>query len=187
MSGPPPDYIDVAERIRTFSEKHPDGCLRPADPGEPYRIETVAGATFIVVVAAAHRTPDDPTPGIGMAWEPFPGPTNFTRDSELQNAETSAWGRAIVAVLAADTKRGVASANEVRNRPKPSLTDRVAAVLTRHDIPPAALTAYLGAEHGVERFAELSGSAQDAVVEGLEKGILVDRLRELVPAEAGGS
>ncbi|SDT83845.1 hypothetical protein [Gordonia westfalica] len=34
----------------------------------------------------------------------------------MQNAETAAWGRAIVAALAADTKKGVASSEEVRNR-----------------------------------------------------------------------
>jgi hypothetical protein len=32
------------------------------------------------------------------------------------NAETSAWGRAIIAVLAADAKKGIASQQEVRNR-----------------------------------------------------------------------
>jgi hypothetical protein len=36
------------------------------------------------------------------------------------NAETSAWGRAIIAVGASDAKR-VASANEVRNRQTPDL------------------------------------------------------------------
>jgi len=51
-----------------------------------------------------------------LASEPVPGKTNFTRDSELMNAETSAWGRALIAVGAADAKRGIASANEVRNR-----------------------------------------------------------------------
>ena len=112
----PADYIDVSARIVEFREKYPDGCLRPADPAVPYRIEDVNGKLFLSVVAAAYRTPDDPTPGIGMAWEPLPGPTNFTRDSELQNAETSAWGRALIAVGAADARRGVASANEVNNR-----------------------------------------------------------------------
>jgi hypothetical protein len=53
---------------------------------------------------------------VGLAWEPVPGKTSYTRDSELQNAETSAWGRAIVAVLAADTKKGIASAEEVQSR-----------------------------------------------------------------------
>jgi hypothetical protein len=54
--------------------------------------------------------------GRGSGWRTRSGRTNFTRGSELQNAETSAWGRAIVAALAADTRQGVASADEVRNR-----------------------------------------------------------------------
>lgn len=118
----PEGYIDVATRIQEFREQYPEGCLRPAVLDRPYTIQEVGDKTFIVVVAAAYRNPDDPTPGIGMAWEPFPGPTNFTRDSELQNAETSAWGRAIVAVGAADAKK-VASANEVANRAAPVEVD----------------------------------------------------------------
>lgn len=110
------DYVDVPARIAEFRTKHPQGCLQPADPTQPYRVERIGEKTYIVVVAAAYRTPDDPRPGIGMAYEQFPGRTPYTRDSELQNAETSAWGRAIVAALAADTKRSVASHEEVRNR-----------------------------------------------------------------------
>src|SRR5690606_9763894 len=92
------------------------GSLQPVDPAQPYRVERIGDDTYIVVVAAAYRTPDDKRPGIGMAYEPYPGRTPYTRGSELQNAETSAWGRAIVAALAADTRRGIASAEEVRNR-----------------------------------------------------------------------
>lgn len=114
-----PDYVDVADRLRELRAKHPDGCVRPANPDKPFEIVEVAGKTFVVVVAACYRDAKDRLPGIGMAWEPFPGPTNFTRDSELQNAETSAWGRAIVATLVADTKR-IASANEVANRQAPA-------------------------------------------------------------------
>lgn len=110
------DYIDVAERIVEARAQYPDGRLRPADPSKPYTIENIDGQTYIVVVAAFYRNADDQLPGIGMAYEVFPGKSNFTRGSELQNAETSAWGRAMVAALVADTKRGVASANEVRNR-----------------------------------------------------------------------
>lgn len=115
MSNFAPDYVDVADRIRAFREKHPEGSFQPADKAVPYRIETIGSQTYIVYTAAAYRSPDDPTPGIGSAWEPVPGQTNFTKNSELQNAETSAWGRAIVAALAADAKK-VASADEVRNR-----------------------------------------------------------------------
>lgn len=116
MSPIPDDYVPVNERIAEFRAKHPEGSLQPADLANPYRVEIVGDKAFIVFVAAAYRTPDDQRPGIGTAWEPFPGPTNFTRNSELQNAETSAWGRAIVACLAADTKRGIATAEDVRNR-----------------------------------------------------------------------
>lgn len=110
-----PLYKQVPERIADFRAKHPDGCLRPVDPARPYWIETIDGQTFLVYAAAAYRSPNDPLPGIGMAWEPFPGRTPYTKLSELQNAETSAWGRAIVAVLASESK-AVASAEDVRNR-----------------------------------------------------------------------
>jgi hypothetical protein len=109
------NYVDVAERIRTFRDRHPDGSLQPANIDRPYTIETIDGRTFIVYVACAYRSPDDTRPGIGCAWEPFPGLSPFVKNSELQNAETSAWGRAIVACLAADTQK-IASANDVRNR-----------------------------------------------------------------------
>lgn len=112
----PPDYVSVADRIVEFRKKHPNGCLRPADPAKPYEVVTIGETTWIVVVAAAYRTPDDPCPGVGMAWEQFPGATNFTRTSELQNAETSAWGRAIIAVGASDAKRGIATREEVEHR-----------------------------------------------------------------------
>lgn len=113
------DYVDVAERLRELRDKHPDASVQPMDPARPYWFEQVdAGngpTTYLVYAAAVYRNPNDARPGIGMAWEPVPGRTSFTRGSELQNAETSAWGRAIVAALAADTKRGVASAQEVRS------------------------------------------------------------------------
>ncbi len=119
------DYVDVAQRIADFREQYPEGFLRPLDPAEPYRIVQVQGwdkdgsvaqQTFIVVVAAAWKHPLDELPGVGMAWEVFPGRTPYTRGSELMNAETSAWGRAIIAALASDSKRGVSSREEVRNR-----------------------------------------------------------------------
>ena len=109
------NYVDVAERIRQFRKAFPTGCLRPANPDEPFKLMTIGDREFIVYVAAAYRTPDDPMPAIAVAAEPSVGKTSFTRDSELMNAETSAWGRAIVAALAADTQK-IASLDEVRNR-----------------------------------------------------------------------
>lgn len=118
------EYMTVAERIAEFRAKYPDGCLQcewdmllvptpvKADDGTWQTLER----PFIVAKAFAYRTPDDVRPGIGHAQEPIPGKSPYTKDSELMNAETSAWGRAIVAVLAADTKKGVASRDEVASR-----------------------------------------------------------------------
>jgi hypothetical protein len=108
----PLDYIDVASRIVEFREKYPNGALVQHD----LQFLDFAGKSWVVYTAAAYRSPDDKLPGIGTAWEPVPGPTQFTRDSEVQNAETAAWGRAMVAALAVDTRKGVASQEEVRNR-----------------------------------------------------------------------
>lgn len=110
------NYVDVATRIVKFRERYPDGSLQPINPAKPIEIVTVGDKTFLQYVAAAYRTPQDERPGIGVAWEPFPGTTAYTRDSEAMVCETSAWGRAIVAALAADTRKGIASAEEVRNR-----------------------------------------------------------------------
>ncbi len=109
------DYVDVAERIRTFRELYPEGSLQPYNPARPFEIVEIGGQTFVTYTAVAYRRPDDELPGIAIAWEPFPGKTPYTRDSELQNAETAAWGRAIVAALAADTKK-IATVDEVRAR-----------------------------------------------------------------------
>lgn len=89
---------------------------------------------FVVYTAAAYRHPDDPCPGIGVAWEPLPGLTPYTHNSEVMNAETSAWGRAIVAVGAADAK---ASAEEVRNRSAERAADDAPVDMTSIPVPVA--------------------------------------------------
>ena len=101
------DYVDVAQRISDFAAKYPVGSLQS-------RVTYHEDPPGWFAEAKAFRTPNDPCPGIGHAFEPVPGKTPYTRDSEAQNAETSAWGRAIVA-LGFSTKK-IASANEVRAR-----------------------------------------------------------------------
>jgi len=106
------NYNDVASRIVEFRDKFPEGSLTQVD----LQFLNFAGKDWVVYTAAAYRSPEDQNPGIGTAWEPVPGPTRFTKDSELQNAETAAWGRAMMASLAVDAKKGIASTEEVRNR-----------------------------------------------------------------------
>jgi hypothetical protein len=133
------NYIEVAERIEKFYEAYPDGRLVCDDPPIGFKF---GEQEFIGVRAKAYRSKEDPYPGDGWAWEPVPGTTPFTRNSELMNAQTAAIGRAIVSVgLLASRK--IASAEEVRNRkaesdkPSPPVTatlkglsdDQVGAVL----------------------------------------------------------
>jgi hypothetical protein len=111
------DYKDVATRLSEIRAIYPELSLQQV------RCELIdqGGQLGWLYVAAAFRTPDDLRPGMGTAFEPVPGKTPYTKDSELMVAETSAWGRALVAI-GADTKNGVASADEVKARPKPQET-----------------------------------------------------------------
>lgn len=115
MAGKPEGYVDVAERIAEFRQTYPMGSLQQVSVEF---LRDFGGKDWVVYIAACYRTPDDVKPGIGTAWEPVPGPTNFTRDSEVQNAETAAWGRAMVATLAVDAKT-IASKQEVLARTSP--------------------------------------------------------------------
>ena len=108
------DYIPVNERIAAFIARYPEGSLRPLWPAEPYRVLGEGDTKWLVYGACAFRTPDDPSPGVGLAWEPVPGRTPYTRGSELMVAETSAWGRALAAIGIA-TNKSVASAEEVKS------------------------------------------------------------------------
>jgi hypothetical protein len=101
------DYVPVNERIEAFLAAYPEGSLQS---------EIVELSDKRVTVRAyAYRTPGDERPGMGHSWLELPGKTTFTRGSELENAETSAWGRAIAA-LGFEVKRGVASAEEVASK-----------------------------------------------------------------------
>lgn len=139
------DYVDVAERITEFRDKHPEGSFQQLK----LEFVKVAGKDWVVYTAAAYRDPDDKRPGQGTAWEEIPGRTPYTKGSEVQNAETSAWGRAIVAALAADTKRGIASAQEVRNRRAESFEDAKPARPAFNPGPEAAelMAGLLSAKH----------------------------------------
>ena len=101
------DYIEVSQRLQMFYEKYPEGSIQ----GSWGWLDDAHNV--IVYQAQAFRDRDDPRPGVGTASEPYPGLTSFTRNSEIMNAETSAWGRALAA-LGIAVNRGIASAQEVR-------------------------------------------------------------------------
>jgi hypothetical protein len=109
------DYVDVAERVAEFSRRYPEGSLQSELKPQ---LDSDGMLVGWLCRAYAYRTPDDTRPGIGHAVEPVPGKTPYTRDSEAMNAETSAWGRAIVA-LGFPTKK-IASQQEVAARQEPA-------------------------------------------------------------------
>ena len=105
-------YVEVKDRIAIFYELFATGRL--VTVGVQLTTEP-DGKPRMMVEAAAYRTPDDPLPGRGWSWMELPGSTPYTKGSELENTETSAWGRAI-ASLGILVDRSIASAQEVQNK-----------------------------------------------------------------------
>jgi hypothetical protein len=105
-------YVQVKDRIRLFYEAHPDGRLVTAEVKWPHPDDDVQR---VAVKALAYRTADDPQPAVGWSWMVVPGATNFTRGSELENTETSAWGRAIGS-LGIGIDKSIASTDEVKSK-----------------------------------------------------------------------
>jgi hypothetical protein len=103
------NYVTVDERLRTALERYPDLRIIESLP----EVRTIGESAFIEVTCTVYRELDDPLPAIGTAWEPFPGRTSFTKDSEMMNAATSALGRAL-GYMGLGIARSIASADEVR-------------------------------------------------------------------------
>ena len=104
------NYVDVPERFKQALAKWPELRIMENRP----EIITIGDKTFISVTMQAWRTPDDPIPAQATCFEPFPGKTSFTRDSEQMNASTSCLGRVLGLMMSFGNK--MASAEEVRNR-----------------------------------------------------------------------
>jgi hypothetical protein len=117
------DYVEVAERVSLFFKRYPEGSIQ----ADEAKIVTIGERTFITVVARAYRTADDERPGVAQAWETFPGKTNFTRDSEAMNAETSAIGRCL-GVLGIASKRSIATKEDVQRRQADQAAETNAAI-----------------------------------------------------------
>ena len=103
------DYVDVPTRFAALLAKWPELRIKEHRP----EIVTIGDKTFISVTMQAWRTPDDPIPCQATCFEPFPGKTPFTRDSEQMNASTSCLGR-LAGLMMSFPK--MASLEEVVNR-----------------------------------------------------------------------
>jgi len=102
------DYVEVSERIAAWFEAYPDG-----------RIETeLVSMTdkLVVTKSRCYRSADpaEAPAGIGHSMLGIPGKTPYTKDSELENCETSSVGRALV--MAGIPSKNIASGHEIRNK-----------------------------------------------------------------------
>jgi hypothetical protein len=103
------NYITVDQRLDLALRRHPD--LRIIE-GPPV-IREIGDALYIEVAMTVYRTAEDDNPTIARAWEPWPGKTPFTRDSEMMNCSTSALGRAL-GLMGFGLMGSIATADEVK-------------------------------------------------------------------------
>jgi len=144
-------YTEVADRIPAFYAMYPEGSIRT----ERVELVQVAGKDFVKVSAAVYRGPDDQLPCVGTAMDPIPGTSNFTRNSEVENCETSAWGRALAALgFGGKSIASVEEINVKKQLPAPVTAGDVAALAKQKKMPVDVLKG---------RVAELLGkSVEDA-------------------------
>lgn len=152
------DYVEVADRIRAWYETYPNA-----------RIETeVLTLTDKVVVVKAlvfrGETADEKPAGIGHSSMNIPGSTPYTRNSELENTETSAAGRALV--MAGLPSKKVASGDEIRAKsgaPKmPPVQERENQKINDEEILRAATTIFGQDSDLVVNWIDAINSASDA-------------------------
>jgi hypothetical protein len=95
-------------------EKYPDLRIQESQPS----FREVNDKLYIEIRCTVWRDKDDQLPTIAFCWEPFPGTTPYTRDSEQMNASTSALGRAL-GMMGFGIDHKMASKQEVLARQEP--------------------------------------------------------------------
>lgn len=96
------DYVPVSERIKEFRSKYPEFQL----------VSEIASLTETEVIFKASVIKDGVAVAVGHAME-VKGSTFINKTSHIENAETSAWGRALACFGILD--ESVASYEEVAN------------------------------------------------------------------------
>lgn len=115
------DYVEVKDRLALLYELFPKARITTAhsltrEPDDKPKV---------IVEAAVYRDEADPVPaGVGRSWMYLPGSTPYTKGSEIENAETSAVGRAI-GMLGILIMKSIATTNEIESKarePEPEMT-----------------------------------------------------------------
>lgn len=118
-------YVEVKDRIIAFLEDYPDGRFQSEVvfhkqwTGEYWdrrdKKFKVGQCGLIAVKGRVFRGFTDPLPAEGHSWMNTPGTTPYTEGSEIENAETSAWGRAL-ATMGYGITKSIASKDEIRDK-----------------------------------------------------------------------
>lgn len=200
MSSNPLDngYVMVAQRHAKFVEEHPNGAINSslvlsqiaADPNgavEPY--------PFVVMRCEIWKDREDqraghPADGVGHASMPIPGPTNFTKNSEVENAETSALGRAL-AMIGYHAKETMASEDEIISKGgtvqrKASKTDK-ATVATKNAMVRRSKSVGLTDEGLLNLVIVTTGKQKSADLTNEDVNKVIDAMDEIDPETFNGS
>lgn len=105
------NYVDVPTRLKMLFERYPNASV----VADPPCIREIGGRSFIEVTITITCNDEHNRMARASAWEPFPGTTPYTEDSEMMVCETSAAGRAC-GLLGLGLRSSVASLEEVQNR-----------------------------------------------------------------------
>jgi hypothetical protein len=118
------DYVPVAERLEKFYERFPDGRITTQI------VEHNLESGFVLMRAEVYRSPDDASAAAtGHAFE-VRGESYVNKTSYVENAETSAVGRAL-AMLGFEVKRGIASREELQKTARMQAATPPASVPTK--------------------------------------------------------
>jgi hypothetical protein len=130
------DYVEVKDRIARLFEYFPQARIETS-----YELTSAPDDKPKVICRAfVYRTPEDQRPsGHGTSWLYLPGTTPYTRGSEIENAETSAVGRAI-GMLGILIDKSIASSNEIENKREGAYAGDVSTGGRRRPAIPGTLT-----------------------------------------------
>jgi hypothetical protein len=105
------EYVDVKTRLKQALALYPQLRIVEHRP----EITQVGDQLFIECSVTVSRDPDDPIPVTAYIFEPYPGKTSFTKNSEQANGATSVLGRAL-GYMGLGIDKSIASSNEVLGR-----------------------------------------------------------------------
>lgn len=111
-------YKMVSERHAQFCIDHKQGVVK--NTVEHFFYDAAQQKGFVTVKSEVWKerssaVKGEPADGVGNASMPIPGPTSFTKNSEVENAETSALGRAL-AMIGYHAKESLASGEEIASK-----------------------------------------------------------------------